>query len=79
MPIVRRLLLALLLVLATALILLALALLAGVQLLVELARAALGDRLTRRGNQLYRLGQRVRDADERLTAALDIATEGLRR
>ncbi len=69
----------LLLILAGALLLLALTLLASVQLLIELARRVLRDRLSLRGNQLFRLGQRVRDADERLVAALDIVTERMRR
>lgn len=64
-----------LLVLASALLLLTLALLAGVRLVVALGRRVLADRVTRRGNQLYRLGQRVRDADERISAALGIVTE----
>ena len=71
----RRVSVTILLVLASALLLLTLALLAGVQLLVTLGRRVLADRVTRQGNQLYRLGQRVRDADERLIAALGIVTE----
>lgn len=65
----------LLLILAAGLLLLALMLLAAAQALVAGAAMVLGDRVSRRGNQLFRLGQRLRDADERLVAALDIVME----
>lgn len=54
-------------------VLLALILLAGA--LVDAAYAVQRDRITRRGNQLRRLGQRLHDSADRLTAAMHICLE----
>jgi len=54
-------------------ILLALLLLAGA--LVDVATTVQRDRITRHGNQLRRLGQRLHDGAERLTAAMHICLE----
>lgn len=66
---------ALLLVLVAAPLLLALLLLVAAQAIVAGAATALDERVSRRGNQIFRLGQRLRAADERLVAALDIVME----
>ena len=43
--------------------------------LVDVATTVQRDRITRHGNQLRRLGQRLHDGAERLTAAMHICLE----
>lgn len=64
------------LLLVAVLVALAAALVALTLQITRLARYALGDRLTGHGNRLYRLGQRLSDALERLDAAIGICLRG---
>lgn len=71
----RAVLVAVLMALGICLIVVVLLLAAVALAVVDVARFVLGDRITRRGNQLLRMAQRIAEANGKLEAALRIGLE----